>query len=258
MAANNTERQSVTTKCFHTSNAQAIKATAFSWDFQAEMLKLTINPELPENEQTEKRRYDYDHGWITCISRVKCIGLLKCYYMTLEKCIKEGTEKFISVPVAEVNQFGIGVRLDPEKEVVTYAKLIRNINPSDLTSQDEIIYEFRKGEIIEDYDNKTGKFGRRNVTDDEFSLFIEDLKSFVMASSKAFNHANRVVDKTYKDMISNDIRSIGKKVGAEMTTFGGGQRGGAQYGQSSLFDNSSKPAQTETIQSLDELELPFN
>ena len=85
------------------------------------------------------------------------------------------------------------------------------------------------------------------------------MTSFVKASSKAFNHANRVVDKTYKDMIVSDIRAIGKKVGAEMSSQYSAQKSGAHYGQASLFDNTATQASTENITSLYDLDvLPFN
>lgn len=254
---NNQEQKTVTTRGYRTSNPNAIKATGFEWSYQGDMLKLIITPELPENEQTEKRRYDYDHSWITCISRPKCMDLISEYERRLKAKIEAGEECFISVTVAEVNQFGIGIKSDGKGGVMTYAKLIRNINPSDLISKDEIIYEFRKGEVIVDYDNSAGKFGDRIITVGEFSLFIDDMISFVKASSKAFNHANRVVDKSYKDMVVSDIRAIGKKVGAEMSTPYSAQKAGASYGQPSLFDNSGSAASTETIVSLDDLDITF-
>ena len=256
---NNQEQKTVTTRGYRTSNPNAIKASAFEWDYQGDMLKLIITPELPENEQTEKRRYDYDNSWITCIARAKCVDLITEFESRLRKAINEGTECFVSVPVAEVNQFGIGIKPDGKGDMVGYVKLIRNINPTDLTSKDEIIYEFRKGELIVNYDNSTGKFTDRVLTSGELELFIDDMTSFVKASSKAFNHANRVVDKTYKDMVVSDIRAIGKKVGAEMSSQYSAQKSGAQYGQTSLFDNTATHASTENITSLDDLDvLPFN
>ena len=255
---NQEQKATVTTRGYKTYNSNATKATAFEWSYQGDMLKLVITPELPENEQTEKRRYDYEHPWITCIARPKCVDLASEYENRLKPCLVERKDCFISVPVAEVNQFGIGIRFDDKGNAICYAKLIRNINPSDLVSKDEIIYEFRKGEVIVDYDNGTGRFGERVITNGEFELFIDDTRSFVKASSKAFNHANRVVDKTYKDMVVSDIRAIGKKVGAEMSTPYSAQKAGAHYGQASLFDNSAPQAPSDVIVSLDDLELPFD
>ena len=254
---NNSQVAQVTTRGYHTSNSDAVKATAFEWSYQGEMLRLITSEELPENEQTEKRRYDYDHSWITCLTRLKCLDLAEQIKKLVIPAIKEKVDKFVSVTVGTVNQFGLGVKFDENGKMTCYTKLIRNINPENLTSADEIVYEFRKGEVIVDYDNGTGKFGNRIQDEAEMYLFLKDLDNFVNASSKAYNHANRLVDKTYKDMIIADIRAIGAKVGAEVSTPYAAQRAGAKYGQTSLFDNNAMNAPSETITSLADLDIPM-
>ena len=254
---NNTQASQVSTRGYHTSNADAIKATAFEWSFQGEMIRLVTSEELPENEQTEKRRYDYDHSWITCLTRIKCLDLAEQIKGLILPAIKEKTNKFVSVTVGNVNQFGVGVRFDENGKITCYTKLIRNINPDNLTSSEEIVYEFRKGEVIVDYNNETGKFGDRLQNETEMYLFLRDLDSFVDAGSKAYVHASRVVDKTYKDMITSDIRAIGAKVGAEVSVPYSAQRAGARYGQQSLFDSNAMNAPSETISSLADLDIPI-
>lgn len=255
---NNTQAPQVSTRGYHTSNSGAVKATAFEWSFQGEMLRLVTSEELPENEQTEKRRYDYDHSWITCLTRIKCLDLADQIKKVIFPAITEKKNKFVSVTVGTVNQFGVGVKFDDNGKITCYTKLIRNIDPENLTSSEEISYEFRKGEVIIDYDNGTGKFGDRIQNETEMYLFLRDLESFVNAGSKAYIHANRVVDKTYKDMISCDLRAIGSKVGAEVSTPYSAQRAGARTGQQSLFDNNAMTAPSETIKTLSDLELPFD
>lgn len=252
---NNNEQKTVNTRGYQTSNGNAIKASAMEWSYQGDMLKILITPELPENEQSEKRRYDYDHSWITCIPRLKCLDLYKQMETKVKECMEKKEDVFVSVPLAEVNQFGFGVKFDENGKPTAYAKLIRNINPENLTSQDEIVYEFKKGEVIVNYDNTTGNFGGRELNETELELFINDLHCFVQASSKAFTHANRVVDKYHKDTVMGAITSIANKVGAEVSTYNSASRAGARYGGASLFDNTSSPAPTETITSLEELGL---
>jgi hypothetical protein len=230
--------------------------TSLGWDFQDDMLKLIFTPELPDNEQTEKRRYDYDHSWITCVSRPKCIDLYNQVNEKVRPAMANKEPKFVSVPVATINQIGIGTMQDEKLGTIAYLKLVRNIS-QDLKSKEQIVYVFRKGEVIVDYDNENGKYDTRELTDNEFELFLSDMKNFVDAGSNAYNHANRVVDRTYKEMISGDIRAIGAKVGATVSTPYAAQRGGARYGQTSLFDNSSMNAPADQISSLDELNIEF-
>lgn len=254
MADNKPDKPKVSTRGYQTFNtASPINVTTFQWDFQGDMLKLIWTPELPKGEQTEKRRYDYNNSWITCIGRSKCNDLLIDYEDNYE--IKDEKPWSISVSVATVNQFGIGMRITEDGKKEYYAMLVRNINPETLTSELYIEHVFAAGEIITNYNHNTGDFERSTPVDSEFRLFINDMRCFIQASSKAWNHANRVVDKTYKDMISGDIRAIGKKVGAELVSWDSAERNGVSYGQPSLYDNNSKAANTETITSLDE--LPF-
>lgn len=254
---NTTTRVEASTRGYHTFNPNAIKVSAFDWSFQGEMFKLVITPELPENEQTEKRRYDYDHSWITCLTRIKCLDLLNNVKEIVLPKIKDKVDAFVSVTVADVNQFGLGIKFVDGK-LVSYAKLIRNINPNDLTSQDEIAYEFRNGEVIVNYDNVNGSFAERIQNNVEFTLFLKDMENFVNASSKAYTHANRVVEKFYKDQVLGNINAIGNKVGADIQTYNSAQKSGAKYGQTSLFDNTAVSAPSDTITSLDQLNIPMD
>lgn len=258
---NNRERQTVSTRGYHAVNIEASTPMAFDWDYQDDMMKLVFSPELPESERTESRRFDYKNQWITCIKRSKCKDLYDHIKELVLPAAKEKKDMFVSVPVANVNQFGFGVRFNDKGECTPYVKLIRNIDPSTLTSSNEIEYEFKRGEVIVNYDNSTGKFEERSLKHVEMALFLNDLECFIMASSKAFNHANRVVDKTYKDQVTGLIKAVGNKVGADMPVYGSAQRAGARYGNTPLFDNNAPQAPMDTITSVKDLdlddELPF-
>lgn len=249
------QKPQVQTRCYQGYNTAVTKNTTAEWSFQGDMLKLAFSEELPESEQTERRRYDYEHSWITCIARAKCNDLIRACNSRLKA---DEPVWFESVPVANVNQFGIGRDTNDAGGHRYYIRLIRNIDPETLKSDLVVEYTFGTGEIISGYDHTTGQFKeRRTPEDSEFSLFMSDMNCFIQALSKAYNHADRVVDKAYKDMIAGDIRAIGKKVGAELVSKDAAERNGVRYGQPSLFDGAAKPAETETIQSLDDISLPF-
>lgn len=257
---NNVEKRSeVTTKGYHATNPHSTSnATALDWGFKGDMLQLAFISDLPESEQTENRRYDYDHQTLTCLTRVKCFDLLNQIRELILPAMKNKVDCFVSVPVAIVNQVGFGVKHQDDKQIM-FLRLIRNIDSNTLTSDEVTEYNFKKGEVIKDFDNSTGKFGDRILNETEALLFINDIEQFVNASSKAYTHADRVVNKFYKDTMTSDIRAIGRKVGAEVSIPFQSQRSGASYSQTSLFDNQAPNAPTEQIKSLAELdELPFN
>lgn len=237
------------------------------WD---DMVKLEFFPELPESKRTETRRYDYDNPWTTCISRSKCNELSELYYdeeKGIKKAIKDREQKRRSIPIAGVNLLSIdtGVDLYGDGEAHPFIELTKNIDPETLKSDTSIMYEFSHGEYISDHNPASGEFKERVITNNEVDLFMNDLTSFRDASSKSYVHAARCVDRAYKDNISNSLKKIGEKVGADLSFMNTYSRDGAGYG--SIFDKSNggngSAAPRQQYTTLDELselddELPFN
>lgn len=258
---NNDDRKSVNTRSASLTNKKTtmtpiLLLTSF-WD---DMLKLTFCPELPESQRTENRRFDRDHGTITCISRDKCNELYNIYKEQIEPVLKdEAAEKknvFYSVTVADVNQVGIGLRIGEDGEYHSYISLIKDINPETLICNNITEFEFPKGEYVENYNPKDGSFGERKFTHNGLDVFCKDLNEFRRASGKAYVHAARCVDRSYKDMVYDGIVAIGEKVGASIQTSGNGNSRYGRTGQGSLFDRdggASSPMNVPTI-TLDELE----
>lgn len=259
---NNGERKSINTRSTTIANSKTIYTpilmeTAF-WD---DMLKLIFYPELPESQQTENKRFDREHGTLTCISRDKCNELANIYTDELLPKIKDTDmpkeNAFYSVTVGGVNQIGIGLEVGEDGEYHGYISLIKGIDPDTLVCNNVIKFEFPKGEYIVNYDPANGSFGERRITLNGIDVFCKDLVDFRRASGKAYVHASRCVDKTYKDMVFDAIVSIGEKVGATIQTGGtGNSRYGRPGSQGSLFDRdggSSAPMNPPTM-TLDELE----
>lgn len=260
---NNGEKKSVNTRSVTLANTKSIMTpvlmeTSF-WD---DMLKVVFYPELPESQRTENRRFDRENGTITCISRDKCNELVNIYKDEIKPKMKD-TESpkediFLSVPVADINQIGIGLKVGEDGEYHGYISLIKGIDPDTLISNNVIDFEFPRGEYIVNYNPKDGSFGERRVTNNGMDVFCHDLNEFRRASGKAYVHAARCVDRAYKDMVYGGIVAIGEKVGANVQPMGG--TGNSRYGrtgsQGSLFDRdggASSPMNIPTM-SLDDLE----
>lgn len=248
--------QSVRTRDISFTNIDEKVQCALELSFNDDMVRVAFTPPLPESERGEKRYFDYQHSVMTALSRVKIQELLTKYQEVFLPKLLAGESKSISVPVGNVNQFGIstGYNLFGDGECYPYAFLIRGISPETLTSADVIMYVFRKSESLEDYDPKTGEYGSRNIGHAEFYMFIDDLKEFKVASSKAYVHAARCVDRAYKDMISNNLQKLMEHAGIEIPKSDGTNRN-VRYG--SIFGGSPKndavPANTSTYTSFEDL-----
>lgn len=261
--SNNNNRSSVNTRNTSMTNGFAKIPSALEVSYWDDMVKLAFSPELPESKRTETRRYDYDNQWVTCISRAKCNELYNLYETLIKPAFQKKEQQRVSVPIAGVNLLSIdtGVDLYGDGEVHPFIELTKNVDPTTLTSNSSIMYEFATGEYILNHDPKSGNFSERVVTQNECDTFMKDLVVFREASSKSYVHAARCVDRAYKDSISNSLKKIGEKVGADLSFMNTYSRDGMGHG--SIFDRNNggngSAAPSQQFQNIDDLaELPFD
>lgn len=259
----NNNRVNITTRSTSLTNGFSKIPSVLEVTYWNDMVKLGFTPELPETKRTETRRYDYDNQWITCISRQKCNELYRLYEEIIMPAISSKEQKRVSIPIAGVNLLSIdtGVELYNDGAVHPYIELTKNIDPETLKSDTSIMYEFSHGEYILDHNPQSGEFAERVITENECDLFMKDLIAFREASTKAFVHAARCVDRAYKDNINNSLKKIGEKVGADLSFANTYNREGMGHG--SIFDKSNggngDTAPRQNYNSIDDLdELSFN
>lgn len=257
---NNEEQQKhVSTRADHWTNATAETPSALDVVYYDDRIKLVFSPELPIAQQTESRKFDYEHQVVTYVTRVKAQELCDAFDKQIVKAIAEGRKEEISVPIAGVHQ--LMITTDPDVEGVPHPKLkfIKNIDPNTLTASDDniIFYEFNSSEYILGYNNVTGEFKERVITFSELKLFINDLENFVDASSNSYVHADRVVNRYWKDTIDDKLNKIG---GANGLSLAYKPRNATQGSIFSAKPSPDSATQTTTISSIDDLEneLPFN
>lgn len=258
MAENtNNTKKSVQTTAVTITNGKALVPSALKMTYWDDRVKFEFAPELPEGQQTEQRRYDYEHQVTTTLSRAKCNEIANLYEDIILPALKSNEQKAISVPIAGVNQLGISTNIvnGEAHPILFFAK---DISPDTLIASDNniISYEFNRGEYITDYDAKTGHFSDRVITHNELDLFIKDLKATVNAMSNAYVHTDRVVNKFWKDTIDSKLNRIGEKNGLDLAykpRYGVGGNGG----QGSIFDKPSSDVPTSnqsTINNINDLE----
>lgn len=256
---NNRERRSVNTNGGRFRNSNT--ATPFGLDviYWDDKVKLSFIPELPQNQQTESRRYDYDNTVSTVVVRSKCHELYRQYKERIIPAIKECREDAISIPIADVNQLQVAVDI-VDGVPSTRITLIKDISAQTLTAQEDniITYTFNRGEYILGFNPKTGQYKERVFTYNEIDLFMNDLHSFVGAGSNSYVHTNRVVDKYWKDSIDTKLNRIGEKNGLDLSykpRYGTNGNGG----QGSIFDSKpTNPMESQTISSMDDIDAVLN
>ena len=219
--------------------------------------RIQFAPELPKAEQTERRRYDYDHTIMTYVRRSKCLELYNAYQAVIVPALKEGKSAQVSIPLAQVNQIMLDTGVGEDGIPHPKLKYIKGIDPNTLIADvnNIVSYEFNTGEYILGYDETTGSFKEQVVTFNELMLFMEDLKNVTVACSNAYVHADRVVNKYWRDSLDNKLVQIGDKLGVDLS-----YRSTRSYGngsQGSIFNqrtnNQTSVATQNTVNSLDAL-----
>lgn len=257
---NNKERKSVNTSGGKFRNPSSTTKYGLNVTYWDEKVKLSFVPELPENQQTESRRYDYDKTVDTVIVRSKCHELYNQYKDRILTAIKSGSEDAVSVPIADINQLQIAVDMI-DGVPSTRISLIKNIDPNTLTATENniITYVFNTGEYIVGFNPRTGEYKERIFTYNEIDLFMNDLHCFVGAGSNSYVHTSRVVNKYWKDSIDTKLNRIGEKNGLDLSyrpRYGTNGNGG----QGSIFDGkpSGTPMESQTISSMDDIDIALD
>lgn len=259
-SGNNTQKKSVNTGGQRYVNGHMVVPCALTVAYWDDMVKLSFAKELPKEQITQMRRYDYEHSVVSCLTRVKSNMLVKHFHEKFLPALQANEEFAISVSVGVVNQIQLATNII-EGVAHPVIRLIKDMNEQTLIPTDVVEYEFNTTEIIYGYNPKTGSFTDRVYDYGELLLFIHDLESSVEASSNAYVHTDRVVQRYMNDKVDNKLNQIGTKLGLNLDTRPQYAAGG-YGGQGSIFENRSSysnnnsstfTVETSNVGSIDQL-----
>ena len=258
---NNTERSSrpsTSTKGGHFTNSKQAVPCALDVSYYDDMIRIQFAPELPATKQTENRRYDYENCVMTALTRSKCNEIYNAYVEVIRPAIENCVDTSISVTLAGVNLLVIGTGVSdgiPHPYIAFY----KDLDTQTLVAPQEkrLKYEFNTGEFILGYNPDTGEFKKRVVTYNEVDLFFNDMKNVRNASSNAYVHTERAVNRYTRDTLDSKINRIGEKLGLDLSTKNKYTRGGG--GRGSIFDAamntmSEQTTTNATIASIDDID----
>ena len=262
---NNQERKSVNTNSTSMASAKTAKPILLLVSYWDDMLKIALCNELPENQQTEYQRFDRKNNISTSVTREKCHELAEAYRERLHdkltgKEVGEKSEDSVSVTIGGVNQLMLSAKINESGEYYGSLSLVKGFNPETLISDDITEFVFPKGEYIVGYNPTNGSFKERVITNNGIEVFWNDLITFRCASTKAFVHATRCVERSFKERVYDAIVQIGSRVGANIPQYNNGT-GNSRYGSgASPFDrnNAGSPIGTQQTMTLDELDASLS
>lgn len=256
----NTERvnRSVSTKGGHFINPRQETPCALDITYYDDMVRIQFAPELPAGKQTENRRYDYENSVMTALTRAKCNELCNAYETVIRPAIEQCEDTSVSVSLAGTNLFIIGTGVK-DGAPHPYLCFCKDLNPDTLIAPTDkrMKYEFNTGEYVLGYNPNTGEYKSRVITCNEIDLFFHDMKNIRNASSNAYVHTERVVNRYTKDTLDSKINRIGEKMGLDLSTKTRFVKGGG--GRGSIFDSvesnsTEKSSNAATITSIDDID----
>ncbi|MCM1218674.1 MAG: hypothetical protein NC548_29655 [Lachnospiraceae bacterium] len=270
---NENQRNSVNTRGTMYKDINCKFPMALEIGFSDDLITLTFTPPLPDQERVKGQKlFDYKNQIRSGMSRIKAHELYVAYNSFIVPALREGQGKFVGVRLASGKHvIGVDTGVDLFKDGNTHPCLIliRNVK-EDGKSDDVLVYEFNKTELLVDYNPSTGVTKETKVLDSEFDLFMQDLESARDGSSKAYIHAARQVDNRYKTLLTDYLKGIAQKVGAPIPSSNGNSYNGGSnpYRGANIFDTGEgatgddeglpfddmpKPAPSATISDMEQL-----
>ena len=250
-------KRSGSTKGAHMINPRQATPCAMDISYYDDMVRIQFAPELPAGKQTETRRYDYENVLITALTRAKCNELCNAYKAVIRPAIENCEDATISISLAGTNLFMVGTGVTDDTPH-PYICLCKDLNPETLIAPNDkrMKYEFNTGEYVLGYNPNTGEYKSRVITCNEIDLFFHDLENIRNASSNAYVHTDRVVNRYTRDTLDSKINRIGEKMGLDLSTKTKYTRGGG--GRGSIFDNmtssSNEQPTSAPITSIDDID----
>ncbi|MMZ42278.1 hypothetical protein D1872_37980 [compost metagenome] len=264
---NNTKEQNTNTRGPQFMNRDGFYPSTFVMGYWNGLISLKFHPALPEKQQTESKIFDYDQELQTSLTMEKATILIEGIKNKVIPALEKGEETSVGVPIGSSSSLiSVGVK-NVKGEFTTYLAFFKGLNAETKKPDAFVFYEFRKGQRIDNYDPEQGTFEVNNETHSELALFMSLLESAREGLSNAYTHANRTVDRYFRDRLLGQVDAIAVNQGLPASgsnnrgntqrrssgadVFGGGGNTGRSGGSRS--DNSSYDAPSQTIENLDDI-----
>lgn len=248
---NNRETVNTNTRGVQFLNSESkLESSTLQFGFWNEMVSLKINPVLPEAQQTDSKKFDYDVTVSTALNLDKTLTLKKAIEEELIPAFNEGRDAFKGVPVSGTSVVGVGVKVVDEVPE-TYFAIFKNLDAETFKPSESLSYNFRTSYTIDDYNPETGDYKLVKGLPGELQLFARLLGAAVDALSNANAHAHRNVNRFSNDRQQKLLNDIASKVGVEVQG-GYSNRGGYNKprdvfgGGSDQSSNASNELEAET------------
>lgn len=222
---NNSQKNDVNTRGPQFSNVESEFPSALVIGFWNGLVSLKFHPPLDPAKRTENNFFDYDKNIQTALTLDKVAVLAEDIENVIIPALENKETKSVGFLIGIDSLISLGTK-ETDKGMIAYLGLFKGINPETRKPDTFMMYEFRRTGQVNNYDPLTGDFEREQGPIGELLLFKEILKAARGALSNVYTHANRVVDRFYRDTIKSQLDAVAEKMGLPTQ---GNRSGGGGY-----------------------------
>lgn len=245
---NSKQKASTNTRGFQFTNStpQALAKSAMGFNYWNDMVSIQLNPALPEEKQTDFRRFDYDQSIMCSLTLDRCETLSVIIEKFVLPAVEKNEEVSYGIPVSNSSNslFIIRTVKGPDGDVVPQVGILKDLDAETKKPAQSLYYQFNNSQVVENYNEENGTFNMSQIIPEgmtELGMFGAMLHHAVLELSNASVHAMRNVQRSFHDQIREAL-NIGNNLG-------GGNRGGGGsniFNQGSTKNNQSSGGADET------------
>lgn len=235
--SNNNQRKSVSvnTNGRRLTNLDGKIQSALDMVHWNSMLTLRFSPALPEGQRTETKFFS-EEGVLQCaLSADRLIHLSTGIIDKVLPAMDNGSDDQVVVPLGSDGVFGIYTR-NVDGEQITYAMIAKGLDPKTRIPESYLMYQFKQTLVLSDYDHRNGDFATAANNKPELLILLAHMQESIKATTQAYVHAHRVVDRTFRESVLGALGVAGK----------GYSKGGGNNNTSSVFGSASTSGGSET------------
>jgi hypothetical protein len=258
--SNNREQVNINTTAIQFKNSQGSSPSTMVIGYWNSLLSIKLHPPLDESKRSENEFFDYSKVISTAITLEKLLVIIKQIEEHILPAIENKKKIFKGVPVGGDTLVGVGVQIEDDTPVVYFA-IFKGLDEKTMLPKEFIKYNFRTSYTVDNYDAEKGEFEITQNIQSEFITFYEVLKAAKIGLSNSTVHADRFVNKFFRDKLMGRIEDIATKVGVpSQQRYGYGRNSGgggvftSHVNQSPSRGESSYEAPTATLANLDDID----
>jgi hypothetical protein len=242
--SNNREASNVNTTAIQFRNSQGTSPSALVIGYWNSLLSIKMYPALEKSQQNEQNVFNYEKPVSTAITLEKMIVLSIHLQDTILPAIKENRAAFKGVPIGDNSLAGVGVTIE-DGVPVAYFVIYKGLDETSKKPESFLKYNFKTSYTVDNYEPESGAHDITQGVQSEVNTFLAIMEAAKVGLSNSTVHADRHVNKFFRDKFMARIEDIAVKVGlpSQKPSSGSYSRGSSNGGVFS--SQSSQPTRVE-------------